>query len=299
MRFLSLIITLLLASPAPALERAKNYDPLLSSWPSRVIRLEKKGRFPASVELIKTEQETERKELDEKLKVGSYAIIRNSTGDWNDEVVRITARYEDGGRKVELTDGRTGLIRFENLNTLSPETNKCCKSHGVNICPNEKVYHPLPTTSIGTPLGTVRRMFENCSLVVRDGLDFIYDVRQVGKPVDCSPQKESVCVGKTVFVEAYRNGKRFAFEGPVDQVFTNGVVIIRSGLWQMPVDATTVRVQTETLYSLPDEKRDGAVVTSRDGQRKIFVPTREEIEPFDANDTQRLFDKQGLTIPRR
>ena len=296
---LLLLITILTAGPALALERATQFDPMLSSKPSRVIRLEKRGRMPASVMQIREEQEEERKELDGKLKVGTWAIIRNSTEEWNNEVVRVTARYEDGARQIELTDGRKAHIRFENLNTLSPETSKCCKSHGVDICKEDKVYHPVPSTSIGVPLGRVRRLFENCTTLVRDGLDFIYDVKQVGKPVDCSPQKESVCVGKIVFAEGYRNGKRYAFEGPVDQVFTNGTVLVRSGLWFMPVDATTVKVQTDTLYSLPEEATNGAVITSRDGQRKIFVPTREEIEPYDANDTQMLFNKQGVTIPAR
>ncbi len=303
--FLLRIVLLSLASLAVAsfsafaLERVTDFDPMLSSRPSRVIRLEKSGRMPASVAKIREEQEIERTELDSKLKVGSWAIIRKSTSEWNDQIVRVTARYEDGARQVELTDGRKAHIRFENLNTLSPETGKCCKSHGVDICRDDKVYHPVPSSSIGVPLGRVRRLFENCTALVRDGLDFVYDIRQVGKPVDCSPQKETVCVGKIVFAEGYRNGRRYSFEGPVDQVFTNGTILVRNGLWFMPVDATTVRVQTESLYSLPEEATSGAVITSRDGQRKLFVPTREEIEPFDANDSEMLFNERGVSMPAR
>lgn len=297
--FLAIFSILLSASPASALERATSFDPMLSSKPTLPIRLEKRGRMPASVAKIKEEQEEERRDLDGKLKVGTWAIIRNSTEEWNSEIVRVTARYEDGSRQVQLTDGRKAHIRFENLNTLSPETAKCCKSHGVDICRDEKVYHPVPSTSIGVPLGRVRRLFENCTALVRDGLDFVYETQQIGKPVDCSPQKESVCVGKIVFAEGYRNGRRFSFEGPVDQVFTNGTILVRTGLWLMPVDATTVKVQTDTLYSLPEEATNGAVITSRDGQRKIFVPTREEIEPFDANEAQSIINRQGVTIPAR
>lgn len=300
MRLLALAITATLAaSVAQALERSTGHDPLLSSKPAKPIRLEKRGRMPASVAKIREEQSQERADLDAKLKVGTFAIIRNSTAEWNDQVVRVVSRYDDGSRTVELTDGRKAVIRFENLNTLSPETSKCCKSNGVDICKEDKVYHPVPSSSIDVPLGRVRRLFENCTAMVRDGLDFIYETRQIGKPVDCSPQKESVCVGKVVFVEAYRDGRRFSFEGPVEQVFTNGTIIVRAGLWRMPVEASTVKVQTDTLYSLPEEASNGAVITSRDGQRKIFSPTREEIEPYDANDTQKLYIERGITIPAR
>jgi hypothetical protein len=292
--------SVLSAQSAHGLERSTAHDPLLGSKPVTPIRLEKSGRMPASVAQIRSEQEEERKGLDEKLKMGTFAIIRNSTEDWNNLVVRVVARYEDGSRQVELPDKKKAMIRFENLNTLSPETSKCCKSNGVDICTEDKVYHPVPSSSIDIPQGRVRRLFENCTALVRDGLDFIYDTRQIGKAVDCSPQKETVCVGKVVLVEAYRNGKRFSFEGPVEQVFTNGTIIVRSGLWRMPVEAVTAKVQTDTLYSVPaGEDLPGAVITSRDGQRKIFSPTQPEIEPYDANDTQMMLIERGITVPAR
>ncbi len=300
MKLLALIIALLFPLPGSAAERGLISDRLLSSKPQRVIRLEKnRGRMPASMDSIRAAEAENSNDLDKNLAVGTYAIIRNSVEDWNNQIVRVVARFEDGSRKVQLDNGKVARIQFNSLHTLSPETSKCCKSHGVDLCKNDKVYHPVPSTSIGIPLGNVRRVFENCTMLVRDGLDFIYDSTQVGKAVDCSPQKESVCVGKIVYVEAFRNGRRYEFEGPVAQVFTNGTVLVRTGLWLMPVDAVTVKVQTDSLYSIPTEETTGAIISSRDGQRKIFVPTYPEIEPYDANDSQQLMYKRGLTVPAR
>lgn len=290
---------LLLVPSAQGAEVATKANPMLASKPAKVIRLEKRGRMPASMDTVRAEKAEANRQLDEALKVGSHAIIRNSTDEWNNQVALVVARFEDGSRKIKLDDGTFARIAFDNLHTLSPETDRCCKSSGVNICRNDRVYHPVPSTSLGVPVGKVRRLFENCAAVVRDGLDFIYDAKQLGKAVDCSPQKEAVCVGKVVYVEAYRNGKRYEFEGPVDQVFTNGTILVRTGLWLLPVDATTVKVQTDTLHSLPVEGDSGSVITSRDGQRKIFVPVQKEVEPFDANISQGLFEEHGISVPAR
>jgi archaellum component FlaF (FlaF/FlaG flagellin family) len=198
-----------------------------------------------------------------------------------------------------MDNGTYARVKFDNLMTLSPETDKCCKSNGVDMCKGDKVWHPLPSTSIGVPEGKITRIFENCSAVVRDGLDYIYQMKQLGKSVDCSPQKESVCVGKIVYVEGYRNGKRYQLEGPVQQVFTNGTVLVKTGLWLLPLDATTAVVQTDSLHSAADRRPASAVITHRDGQQTIPVPTYPELEPYDANDAQRLIDRRGITYPIR
>ncbi|MGZ3703072.1 MAG: hypothetical protein ACXWSD_14915, partial [Bdellovibrionota bacterium] len=234
-------------------------------------------------------------ELDGKLKVGTYAIVRDSVEDWNDQVVQVTSRYDDGSRQVKLDNGTFARVKFNNLVTLSPETGKCCKSNGVDICKGDLVWHPLPTTSIGVPQGKVLRIFENCSTVVRDGLDYVYQMRQIGKSVDCSPQKESVCVGKVVYVEGYRDGKRYQFEGPVSQVFTNGTILVKTGLWLLPTDAATAIVQTDALNKASN--RSPASIGPRDGQREIPVPVYPEIEPYDAHDAQVLIDRKGITVP--
>lgn len=269
-------------SGAFALERSTETRNLLSSKPHKVIRLEEKptGRFPASVASRKEKQRIQAAELDEKLRVGTYAIVRNSVMDWNDQVVRISARYEDGARQILLDDGRLARVSFENLVTLSPETERCCKSNGAEICKGEKVYHPLASVSLGTPEGKVEKIFENCSMVVRDGLDYVYRSSQLAKAVDCSPQKDSVCVGKIVYVEGYKDGKRYEFEGPVELVLTNGLVLVKNGLWLMPTEAAAATVQTESLFGVTEQNKAGMVVTSRDGQRKLFVPTQQELEPY-------------------
>ena len=298
------ILLLAIGTPASALAYEKGLDPtrLMNSVPERIVRLQRAelekngGRMPASV-MDKRESKAEQNaDLDQKLKVGNYAIVRDSVEDWNSQVVKVTARYDDGSRQVQLDNGSYARVKFDNLITLSPETGKCCKSNGVDICKGDLVWHPLPTTSIGVPQGKVMRIFENCSTVVRDGLDYVYQMRQVGKSVDCSPQKETVCVGKVVYVEGYREGKRYQLEGPVTQVFTNGTILVKTGLWLLPTDASTAIVQTDTLHS-PSNRSPASVIGSRDGQRSIPVPVYPEIEPFDAHDAQELIDRKGITVP--
>lgn len=279
----------------------KGLDPtrLMNSVPERVIRLqraEKKGRGLASVDEQRKTRAEENKDLDKKLPVGGYAIVVNSVDDWNDQVVKITARYDDGSRQVQLDNGTYARVRFENLYTLSPETEKCCKSNGVDICKGDMVWHPLPSTSIGVPNGKVLHIFENCSTVVRDGLDYVYQMRQVGKSVDCAPQKSSVCVGKVVYVEGWRDGKRYQFEGPVSQVFTNGTILVKTGLWLLPTDAATAVVQTDTLRQVSN-RSPASVIVGRDNNRSIPVPVYPEIEPYDAHDAQDVIDRKGITVP--
>jgi hypothetical protein len=295
------LLILLLSTHTQAYE--KGYDPtlLMNSVPEKIIRLQrsekKSGRGLASVDEQRKSKFLRNKELDAKLKVGGYAIVVSSVEDWNDQVVRVTSRYDDGSRQVQLDNGSYARVKYENLTTLSPETDKCCKSNDVDICKGDMVWHPLPTTSIGVPNGKVIRVFENCSTVVRDGLDYVYQMRQLGKSVDCAPQKNTVCVGKTVWVEGWRNGQRYQFEGPVAQVFTNGTILVKTGLWLLPSDAATAVVQTDTIRQLSNRSPASAVIGSRDGQRSIPVPVYPEIEPYDAHDAQYLIDQKGITVP--
>jgi hypothetical protein len=298
---LFLVLNLLVSHGAFAYEKGLDPTKLMNSVPERVIRLQraekKAGRGPASVEEKRLSRDEQNQELEKKLKVGTYAIVRDSVDDWNDQVVKVTSRYDDGSRQVQLDNGRYARVKFDNLVTLSPETERCCKSNGVDICKGDTVWHPVPSTSIGVPQGKVLRVFENCTAVVRDGLDYVYAMRQLGKSVDCAPQKNSVCVGKIVWVEGWRDGKRYQFEGPVEQVFTNGTVLVKAGLWLLPTDASTAVVQTDTLNQKSNRSPASAVVGSRDGQRAIPVPVYPEIEPFDAHDAQELIDRKGITVP--
>ena len=290
------LLTLATTLSAQAYEKGYDQTLLMNSEPERVIRLEqeekkKKGRGLASVSEEKKPSFAEQnKQLVPKLKIGTYAIVEHSVDDWNNQVVKVTSTYEDGSRQVQLDNGSFARVRFDNLYTLSPETDKCCKSSGVEICKGDKVWHPVPTTSIGVPNGTVARIFENCSTVVRDGLEYVYQINQIGKSVDCASQKPSVCVGKIVYVVGYRAGKRYEFEGPVSQVFTNGTILVKTGLWLLPTDATAAIVQTDTIRQPSGTNRSpasviAAPVVGRQGGGTIPVQVYPEIEPYDAHDS--------------
>lgn len=298
-----LILTALFTPQARAYEKGLDPTRLMNSVPERIVRLQRAedekrhgGRMPASTSDLRQAKAEQNAELDKKLKVGNYAIVRDSVDDWNDQVVKVSARYDDGSRQVQLDNGSYARVKFENLLTLSPETSQCCKSNGVDICKGDQVWHPLPTMSIGVPQGKVTRLFENCSAVVRDGLDYVYQARQLGKSVDCAPQKNTVCVGKVVYVEGYRNGKRYQLEGPVTHVFTNGTILVKTDLWLLPTEASMAVVQTDSLHS-PSNRHPASVIGPRDGQRSMPVPVYPELEPYDAHDGQMPIDQKDTSAP--
>ncbi len=294
MRILTFFALFLLTTRAPAFERATSRGTLLSPTPEKVIRLEPKGmsRMPASVENIQASKEAENQRLDEVLKVGTYAIIQKTVDEWNDEVVKIVARYEDGRRKVQRPNGGFLYVEPNNLHTLSPETTACCSSNGTDVCNGDKVYHPQISSSIGLPEGKVLHTFENCNMVVRDGIDYIYEAAQLGKPTQCSPKKENVCVGKSGYVQGYRNGNRYTFEGKVTNVYTDGTVLVENGASLMPVDATSVRVLTESIADGSEPKRGPASVNPE--SPSVDYPS---LEPFDTEDAPVDVEMRGTSIP--
>lgn len=296
---------LLYFAPSVLSRAAEPWDPrsdrlnlpheFLSARPDEVLRLEKsKGRKPASVDNAEAKRQALIDANDRKLKIGALAIIQGSVPEWNNEVVQVVALYENGDRKVQLENGKFAHIRLANLNTLSPEKKGCCDSNGVKVCKGDKVYHPLPSSSIAIPEGKVQRLFENCSVVVRDGLDFVYDARQLGKPVQCSPQKPSVCVDKTVFAEGYKQGNRFSFEAPVAKVYTNGTALLRTDLFLMPIDVTALSVQTESTLK---GRRPASVVVGRDSPANIPTYTTREVEPADATLWDKSQGERGAVQP--
>jgi hypothetical protein len=142
----------------------------------------------------------------------------------------------------------------------------------------------------------VIREFENCTAVVRDGLEYIYDVSQLGKETECSPQKESVCTGKIVYAEGYRNGQRYDFEGPVSKVYTNGIVLLQTGLWMLPIDATALKVQTESI--LTDlQQLEASVVAGGEERRSLPVKTMRELEPANPETAEKVRARRGLASP--
>jgi hypothetical protein len=260
--------------------------------PDKVIRLEKEKKLPKAVEKAQAEEKARRAELDKKLKLGTYAIIQGSVEEWNNEVVRVVALYADGSRKVELANGKKARVAFANLNTLSPETTSCCESHGQKICKDQKVYHPMPSSSIGVPEGKVAKIFDNCTVMVHDGIDFVYSADQLGKPVDCSPERKAICKGRFVLVEGFVAGVPVSYEGPVLQVYTNGLVLVQNGLFPMPVDVKALTLQTEALGPV---KQMPAVLTSREVSQKIIPTlTLPELEPLGTTESDEAQKRHGV-----
>ncbi len=224
------------------------------------------------------ELEAQNKALFEKLKPGSKVIITNSLNEFEDNIARIVDKFEDGSVRVELANGKRYKIRGKNLSlTASPEV-KCGKSFETEICKGDKVFYPSVSTSLYIPEAPVEHIFENGAVVVKDGAaTFILDLQQVGKKVECSPQKMSLCKGDYVMAEGYRNNARFDFEGTVEEAYTHGKVLVKSdGFWLFPIDVEAVSERTETELA----EKNPAVITSS-GSRVKQIPYRvtEEIEP--------------------
>jgi hypothetical protein len=218
------------------------------------------------------------KDLFSSSKVGDHFIIQNSLSDWQDEVVRLTDKFEDGRIKVELRSGRRAFVSERNLaRTLSPELS-CADSLGTQICQGDRVTYPSRASSMEIPDGEVLRIFANGSVLVKDGVNFIVPLRQVGKRTECSPQKPSLCVGDYVVAEAYRLDRRFDLEGPVRAIGSDGTAYVESdGVFLFPVHVNGLR---ERIASL-DGEVSPAVIQSRSGREKVPFRVMGEIESAD------------------
>lgn len=224
------------------------------------------------------ELEAENKKVFDQLKPGSKVIIMNSVNEFEDNVGRIVDKFEDGSVRVELPNGKRYKIRGKNLSVLvSPEV-KCGKSFETDICKGDKVFYPSVSTSLYIPEAPVEHVFQNGTVVVKDGAaTFILDLQQVGKAVDCSPQKMSLCKGDYVMAEGYRNNARFDFEGTVEQLYTHGLALVKSdGFWMFPIDVEAVKERTESEQA---EKNPAVITTSTGRVKQLPYRVTEEIEP--------------------
>jgi hypothetical protein len=214
--------------------------------------------------------------LFDRLRIGDTVVIQNSFPGWEDELAEVTEKYEDGQVNIRLRNGKTGSIPLKRLaSTLSPETSDGCGlSHGTRLCKGDKVLYPARSATLELPEVPVRHVFENGTVVVNDGADFILDLPQVGKAVVCSPQKESICEGDFVKAEGYKLDQPVSFSGPVEKAYTHGVVMVRSGQWRFPIDVMGVSERTAGGGRAP------ASLPSPDGGAKAKVSP--EIEPLDA-----------------
>ncbi len=244
--------------------------------PARVIS----GRAPASSPASLAQQN---RALLEELRPGvkrKFAVLQNSFEDWNDQVVEIIEELEDGSLRVQNENGERMFVRFENLaRNLSPEVT-CGESHDVEICVGQKVIYPAHSASLEIPQATVQKIFANGSVVVRDGLDFVFDLQQLGKEVECSPQKPSICREDHVVADGYRGGEKFSFEGPIMAAFTNGLVVVNSGVLRFPIDVSATR---ERVNAAEGAITHPGIITSRGDANKLKLPNvgvTTEIEPY-------------------
>lgn len=249
------------------------FTPILAAAEAVVVK--PAGRAPAVAEKKDPNQE-----VFQRLRAGSFAIIQNSVEEWNDQIVQVTDLFEDGSVRVRLSDGASAFIRKSNIATSLSPAISCVNSHGTDICVGEKVYYPYQAVTIGIPEGKVEGVFENGRVAVRDGLLRTYDAGQVGKRVKCSPQKENICVDKYVLGNGYRQNTPFTFEGPVERVYSHGVVVVRSSaFWRFPIDVSAVVERIATT----ENEVTGAVISSREVADKVPARVTPEVEPRDAN----------------
>lgn len=278
---LFLILGLFFAAGAEAAERLEN-SALLAA-PAEP----KPGRKPAS---IASPQDTaaRNRALFHRLQPGHTVIVQNSYPGWEDQIAEVTEKYDDGSVRIRLRNGKTGSVKATVLaDTLSPEIESGCgTSHGVRICKGEKVYYPARSTSLEIPEAPIGHVFENGTLTVKDGVEFVLDWKQVGKPVDCSPQKETICVGDHVHADGYKKDQPIAFEGNVEQAYSHGVVIVRTGLWRFPIDVSALKKRIAVIEPGP------AVITERTPVKHLpaNVKVAPEIEPLDLEKADHVDD---------
>jgi len=224
----------------------------------------------------------------ERLNPGSYAIIQNSVEEWNDKLVEVVDKFEDGSVRVKLVEtGDKAFIRRSNLATsLSPST-KCKVSHKTEICVGDEVFYPNQAVTIGIPEGRLEHIFDNGKVVVRDGILRVYDAREVGKRVNCSPQKETICLNDYVLGNGYRGSTPFTFEGPVERAYSNGIVVVRSSaFWRFPIDVSAVVERIATT----ENEVSGAVISSREVREKVPAKITPELEPVETRSSDYFQD---------
>lgn len=216
---------------------------------------------------------------------GEFAIIQNSLDDWNDKVVMITDVFEDGSVRVRMDDGTRSLVRKTKLEiSLSPAL-PCMGTDKAKICENDKVYYPSGEVTMGIPSGSVEHVFANGKVLLRDGLHRIANLKDIGKETSCSPQKETICEGDYVMANGLRQNRQFSFEGPVEKVYTNGIVIVRSDhLWRYPIHVNNVVKRVATTNA----EMPAGIISSRDVKEKIpservMPEIRTEDEYYDPN----------------
>jgi hypothetical protein len=200
-----------------------------------------------------------------KLPVGARAFTQNSYGKWEGQVVEVVQHLDDHSVRVKYKTGESPMVSFKNLrkNLSAPKT--CGISHDAKICKGDHVLYPFPTASLMVPEAEVVEIFESDHALLLDGDEFVTELSKLGKSVDCSPQKPSICVKDPVVAEGYRAGEKYSFEGMVEKAYTNGVVLVRSGTSLLQFDALSVKKVIDSDPANP------AVVSSKTAPKEAPV----------------------------
>lgn len=272
----TLLLSLLLLAPSavPAKEKFLAPEPLLTKADE--------SRRPAS--LVRSETlvpAATNEEIFRNIQIGSKFQIQNSLDGWNDEVVTVIAIYDDQSVRVKFRNGNTPLVQFKNLaRNLAPEIpeTNCGESQGTSICKGDKVLYRSDSASLLIPEAEVMRIFANGSATLRDGFDFELPLSQVGKSVDCSPQKPGYCVGDSVLAEGFRDGARHVFEGRIERAYSHGPVLVRVDTTLLiPIDVSAVKKRVAAEASIDDPN----VVTDFGMKETPTWTVLPEIEPLD------------------
>jgi hypothetical protein len=267
------LLLLLFPSLAPAAEKFRAAPALLLP----AVTKNSGARQPATIPPKASESN---EDVYEQLPVGATAMIQNSFGKWNNQVVRVIAIYEDKSIRIKLPDGSSPIVRFDNLKkNLSPVAD-CGVSLGTTICRGDKVLYGLASASVMIPEAEVMKVFKNNHAIVRDGTDFELELNTVGKETNCSPQKPSICVDSDVLAEGYNDGSRYVLEGKIQKAYSHGVVLVRvSPTMLIPIDAMAVkkRIAAEAVID------DPAVLSNHDMHNKPSYTVLPELEPLNPN----------------
>lgn len=278
MKNLVLSLILLHATAGLAAEKFRAPEPLLT--------VTEANRKPASLPEDHAKQETN-EEVFQQLGVGSEALTQNSFGQWNDEVVKVTEIFDDKSVRIKYPNGRAPLVKFHNLARNLSLPVPCLTSHGTAVCQGDRVLYPLPSASLMIPEAEVRYAFSNGKLLLRDGDDFLLSAEQVGKSVECSPQRPTICLHDHVLAEGFKDGSRHVFEGTIEKAYTHGPVLVRvSPTLLIPIDVSAVkkRVAAEAVID------DPAVISEHSFTAKPSYTVLPEVEPLDPKQADKIKD---------
>lgn len=215
--------------------------------------------------------------------MGTKVMVQNTIDDVvNYKTGEVVSLYSKGDIKIRLEDGKVMVVRAGNIMRSLAAPVESAKVGDVEFKVGEKVYYPSPTIAFEIPEGKIDTIFENGKVVIDDGILQVKELKQLGKESKCSPQDESICVDDYVLADSYKYGNGFSFEGTVSKIYSNGVVIVKSGNWLHPISVNSV--SKRIAATADDADNSGAVISTRAVKDSSGVPLKisPELEPRDA-----------------